>query len=180
MEIVKFIYQDSEIGFDLDSNGMINATEMAKIYNKRVDVFLKSDHAQAFIGILEFPPNGGNSDAMKRDEIIQTKGQSGTWMCQHLALKFAAWLDPRFEVWVYQTIRKLIMGHYEDLKKATIEKITLKDKKETLRDELLKEDPRWYEYFKLEDEEKAADRKRAKASKAQLDQLQLQFGKRYK
>jgi hypothetical protein len=40
-----------------------------------------------------------------------------------LALKFAAWLDPYFEVWVYTTIDKIIFGNYREIKEATVEKL---------------------------------------------------------
>ena len=36
------------------------------------------------------------------------KGLQGTWMDEKLALKFAAWLSPRFELWVYDRIQELI------------------------------------------------------------------------
>jgi len=116
MEVVHFIYNEQTVDFLPTSNDnlMVNATQMAKIFGKRVDVFLKSDHTNEFINALEFTPFGGNSEPLKRDEIIQTKGQSGTWMHRILALKFAAWLDPKFEVWVFSTIDQILLGHYRD------------------------------------------------------------------
>ena len=35
--------------------------------------------------------------------------QQGTWGRIELAIKLAAWLNPRFEVWVYRTIAKLMV-----------------------------------------------------------------------
>ncbi|MEM1121660.1 MAG: KilA-N domain-containing protein, partial [Bacteroidota bacterium] len=32
----------------------------------------------------------------------------GTWMDEKLALKFAAWLSPNFELWVYDRIQELL------------------------------------------------------------------------
>lgn len=32
---------------------------MAKLFNKRVDNFLKTEHAKAFIEVANRPPNGG-------------------------------------------------------------------------------------------------------------------------
>jgi hypothetical protein len=40
---------------------MVNATQMAKIFNKKIDFFLKADHVKEFISVLEFTPFGGNS-----------------------------------------------------------------------------------------------------------------------
>ena len=94
MEIVKFKYNTTEISFQPDAGRklMVNATEMAKAFEKRVDVFLKSDHAKEFIEVLQFTPFGGNSEPLSKDEIIQTNHKTGTWMHRVLALKFAAWL----------------------------------------------------------------------------------------
>lgn len=46
MEVVRFIYQDQSIDFEPkgDDNLMINATQMAKVFGKRIDFFLKADH----------------------------------------------------------------------------------------------------------------------------------------
>jgi len=33
----------------------------------------------------------------------------GTWMNETLALKFAAWLNPKFELWVYGKIKELLL-----------------------------------------------------------------------
>ena len=52
MKTLEFIYQETEIHFlvnPLDKNVMVNATEMAKLFGKETRVFLKTDHAKAFI-----------------------------------------------------------------------------------------------------------------------------------
>lgn len=118
-EIQKFTYGGTSVEFDIDHrNIMINATEMAKIFNKRIDVFLKAEGTKAFIEALKFPPFGGNSESLKYEEIIQTKGKSGTWMHRKLALKFAGWLDPAFEVWVYGVIERLLFGETEEVRSS--------------------------------------------------------------
>lgn len=72
----KCYYKNSPIHFILDArtaNIMVNATEMAKIFNKRTDVFLKTDATKEYIEVLKtlpkdeklwplFPPFGGNND----------------------------------------------------------------------------------------------------------------------
>lgn len=109
---VELIYQDIEIHnlFSGEKNVMINATEMAKVFGKRIDVFLKSDHAKAFIKVLELTPYGGSSVLLKPDEIMITKNGVGTYFHEILALKFASWLDPKFELWVYSKIREELWG----------------------------------------------------------------------
>lgn len=110
------LYNEIDINFLINpnnSNIMINATQMAKAFNKRVDVFLKSDHAQNFIHTLELTPFGGRSEPLKKDEILKTINGSVTWMHRVLALKFAAWLDIDFELWVYSTIDDILFGNYK-------------------------------------------------------------------
>ena len=117
MKTLQFIYQETEINFSinpLNKNVMINATEMAKAFGKRIDVFLKADHTKNFIEKLEislneFTPYGGNSEM----KIIETRGQSGTYMNRKLALKFAAWLDVEFELWVFDKIDEILFGNYQ-------------------------------------------------------------------
>ena len=49
---LEFIYQDTQIHFlvnPLDKNVMINATEMAKVFNKDVLDFMKNDSTKNFI-----------------------------------------------------------------------------------------------------------------------------------
>lgn len=56
MRTLEFIYQETEIHFlvnPMDKNVMVNATEMAKLFGKETRVFLKSDHAKAFIKAAE-------------------------------------------------------------------------------------------------------------------------------
>ncbi|MEQ8628086.1 KilA-N domain-containing protein [Ekhidna sp.] len=177
MKIVNFIYEGNEVDFEPtgDANVMVNATQMAKIFGKRIDVFIKSDHAKAFIEVLEFTPFGGNSDPLKRDEIIQTKGQSGTWMHRILALKFAAWLSPAFELWVYSTIDSILFGYYKDHRDATIEKLKAQEAIDQKKRELLSKYPDFQEFIDLENKLSEADKKRTKALKASLSQLKLGF-----
>jgi hypothetical protein len=176
MELLKFIYLDQEVEFEVtDENVMVNATEMAKIFGKRIDVFLKSDHANEFINVLEFTPFGGNSSPLKREEIIQTKGQSGTWMHRILALKFAAWLDPKFEVWVFTTIDHLINHFFREQRDTLIEIMTIRQKKQAMRKELIEKYPETKEYFDLEQSERKAKKLRKSSFIQQKNQLELQF-----
>ena len=97
---------------------MVNATEMAKAFDKRIDHFLKADHVKDFISVLEFTPFGGNSAPLKPEEIMKTRGVAGTYFHRILALKFAAWLSPEFEVWVYSTIEQLLFGKHVERERS--------------------------------------------------------------
>lgn len=112
METVQiFEYEGKQVEFDLGkTNMMVNATEMAKVYEKRVGDFLANEATKSFIEVLKLTPISVNLEPKTDEEIMITKGRSGTWMCRILALKFAAWLDPKFEVWVFETIDKILFG----------------------------------------------------------------------
>lgn len=126
-QLMTFEYETNNVQFYNEDNGvvMVNATQMAKIYDKRIDFFLKSENTKSFINVLEFTPFGGNSTPLKPENIIKTRGQSGTWMHRILALKFAAWLDPRFELWVFTTIDRILIGDLTEMKEYKEEVIDL-------------------------------------------------------
>ena len=177
MEVVHFIYNNQEVDFLPGENKdlMVNATQMARIFNKRVDVFLKSDHANEFINTLEFTPYGGNSEPLKRNEIIQTKGQSGTWMHRILALKFAAWLDTKFEIWVFSTIDQILLGAYRDQKDATTERLNAERSLEIKKRELIDKYPEFIDFLDLQDKVIMAEKRRIKAVKESVRQLKLEL-----
>ena len=123
-EICKF--NDSQVSFVLDKEHemMVNATEMAKAFDADVWNFLRLDGTKKFIQaclktsevrFLDVGKNGNPrflNNIEKEDDLIISKQKSGTWMHRILALKFAAWLDPVFEVWVYSTIEELLFGRH--------------------------------------------------------------------
>ena len=112
-KLSKFEYEGKTITFEFeDGNKMINASEMAKAFGKKVSNFLRLDETTYYISLLE-----------KRYQEVLTKGNpkevlriikgglpelQGTWMDEKLALKFAAWLSPEFELWVYDRIQELL------------------------------------------------------------------------
>lgn len=104
-----FNYQDAPISFrTTDGAVMINATEMAKPFGKRVNDWLRLPSAQSFIQVL--------SDTRKSritNYVITQKGKSelfqqGTWMHEDVALEFARWLSPQFAIWCNDRIKELL------------------------------------------------------------------------
>lgn len=172
--IQTFTYNGQAIEFDPSSSAvMVNATEMAKAFGKRLDHFLKSDHAQAFIKVLEFPPNGGNSRPLKKEEIIRTNHKTGTWMHRVLALKFAAWLSPEFEWWVYQTIDEILFGSYRKMEESLRLSAQRKNRIEDLKNELSAA-PEFLELQRLELEERQASYGRTRENRHQLELFRVQ------
>lgn len=175
MEVVHFIYNEKEVDFlpTGDDNVMVNATQMAKIFGKDTRIFLKTDHVNSFIEALLLTPFGDNKSLLKREEIVQTNKKGGTWMHRILALKFAAWLDPYFEVWVFQTIDKIILGHYKEQREATKEKLRAEKELEDKKQELIKKYPEFLDFLAIEGKVTDAEKRRLKAIRESVKQLKL-------
>ncbi len=114
METLHFIYEDHEIDFKPSGidNVMVNATQMAKIFGKQVNEFTTSRNTKAFMEASLKSENYHFLNVQEETELVDSRKKSGTWMHRILALKFAAWLDPEFELWVYSTIDSILLGHY--------------------------------------------------------------------
>lgn len=177
METLKFIYNEQTINF-LPSgadNVMVNATEMAKIFEREIKEFNKLESTKQFIEICLNGDFKSPLSVVKKEDLIVSNPKTGTWMHRILALKFAAWLDPKFEVWVFTTIDTIILGYYKEQKDAAIEKIKAEKELQQKKDELLAKYPEFETFLELEEKVTDADRKRIKAIKASMAQLRLDF-----
>jgi hypothetical protein len=177
MEVVQFIYNEKTIDFEPagKDNVMVNATQMAKVFGRDVPDFLENSQTKKFIEHCSENRNSGYLNIVQKSDLLVSRQGSGTWMHRILALKFAAWLDPDFEVWVFSTIDKIILGHYYEQKEATIEKLTYQEEMKQLRDEILAESPKFALYLEKEKRISAAELKRMKATRAATNQLKLQL-----
>lgn len=107
------------IEFEMSPNGlMVNATEMANIYSKKVSHFLENDGTENFINSCIKSRNSDFLAIENREDLVFGKQKSGTWMHRALALKFAAWLDSDFEVWVFSTINEIVFKDYQEMKES--------------------------------------------------------------
>ncbi len=110
-----FTYNNHQITFDFGTlQKMVNATEMAKPFKGKLPAdFLRLKQTKDFIKELKF--HYGNSHSGKFINAINGGPNRGTWMCERLALKFAAWLSPKFEIWVYEKIQELLKNGYTQI-----------------------------------------------------------------
>jgi hypothetical protein len=177
MEVLNFVYNDQEIEFrpNGEDNVMVNATQMAKVFGKRIDNFLKSDHAKEFISVMELTPFGGSSVPLTRDEIVRGENGNATYFHRILALKFAGYLDPRFELWVYTKIDEILNHYYRELRNATIENLRLENLKAEKREAFLKKYPDFHEYVELEEAFKSSSARKAALSRSMSKQMKLEF-----
>jgi hypothetical protein len=91
---------------------MVNATEMAKIFGRQVNEFMSNDGTKAFIKSCLKNGKSRFLNIETEEDLVISRQKAGTWMHRVLALKFAAWLNPDFEVWVYCTIENLLFERY--------------------------------------------------------------------
>ncbi|MEL6850506.1 MAG: KilA-N domain-containing protein [Bacteroidota bacterium] len=170
-----FLFNQFEIHFAInDKHLMVNATEMAKPFGKQVNEFLSNKSTDHFI--LACLKNGNSRflNLKSRDDLLITKQRNGTWMHRILALKFAAWLDPAFELWVYTTIDDILYRHYKKLEDSLKESAARKAEIKALEIKLSAND----EFLKLEQlkaDEKKAIYARSKANRDQLDLFEDQL-----
>ena len=100
MEIKKF--ENSLIAFDFE-NEFVNATDMLKSFpEKKMNNFLRSKQTKAFIKVLE------SKTQISVLDVKHGGASPGTWMHKRLAYKFAAWLSPEFENFVFEVFDKVV------------------------------------------------------------------------
>jgi hypothetical protein len=177
MEVVHFIYDNQPVDFLSagKDNVMVNATQMGKVFGRKVEAFVRNETTKSFINECLKSENSRFLGIESEEDLLVSKQKSGTWMHRILALKFAAWLDPAFELWVYVTIDRMINHYFREQRDAMIEKLNIKSQREAKKKELLSKYPEMAEYFELEEKEKEANYKRLSASKRQLNQLKIEF-----
>lgn len=173
--VVEFLYQQTQIHFLVNPNEkdvMINATEMAKMFGKRIDVYLKTQPTKAFIDALQFPPVGVNSIPLSYEQIIQTKGHLGTFMHRKLALDFAAWLDVNFRVWIINTIDEILFSKTEPIANAISQKQLKQQEEEAIIKKAMKtNNTDVLDLIKVQKEIKRADYQEKKA----VNELKSQY-----
>jgi nitrite reductase/ring-hydroxylating ferredoxin subunit len=101
-----FNYDGAPVAFQEGPNGMINVTPVVQRLGKRLDNYMRLKQSREFINIL-------TEEYGSRDAVIQiVQGGDaqlqGTYMCKVLSLNLAAWLNPRFNVWVFTKITELL------------------------------------------------------------------------
>lgn len=133
MNIIKFDFKGHQVGFNND--GWLNATSIAKNYNKEPTAWLrqldtleylialakslyKTDFVTDFNKIKELDNKSNHSRSLvlnlsKKTGLVKIKGGSpenggGTWLHPKLAIPFARWLSIEFSVWCDLQIDNLI------------------------------------------------------------------------
>jgi len=150
MEVVKFIYNETPVDFEPSgkANLMVNATQMAKIFGKKIENFTRIETTQNFISSCLKNANKRYLGIEKEEDLIKSKQKSGTWMHRILALKFAAWLDPAFELWIFLTIDQILFGESIKYKQILGKKAEIQFKKDKVI-KILEQNPEYMELMDL-------------------------------
>ena len=109
--VIPFRYQGQPVRFN--SDGWINATEIATREGRRLDKWLGTQETQAYIAALAKHLNTPE----KGDLIRGQRGRGGgTWLHPKLAVAFARWISPDFAVWCDVHIDALLHGELSEKK----------------------------------------------------------------
>ncbi|EJF07853.1 KilA-N domain-containing protein [Thiovulum sp. ES] len=125
MQIISRKFNDIEVVFENSNSLYINATEIAKHFNKQPSDWLRLKDTKAYI---EAFIRSGNSPSEKL-VIVKKSGnykEQGTWIHKKLIIAFARWLDPEFAVWCDGVIEEILKtGSYSIAKteKPDLEKL---------------------------------------------------------
>jgi len=167
-QIVKYPFENELIEFELtNGNVMVNATQMAKLYGKQVNEFTSNETTKSFINECLKNGNSRFISVENEEDLIISKQKSGTFMHRILALKFAAWLNPTFELWVYATIDEILFSHYKRIEESLKMSAKRQSEIDNLKDRL-NDNPDFIELQRLEFEERQERNRRAKENKHQL------------
>lgn len=165
-------YNDQLIEFDVSTDSvMINATEMGKIFDKLPKDFLGNQSTKDFIKECLKKENSPFLGIEKQEDLYTSTQKSGTWMHRVLALKFAGWLEPSFELWVWLTIDQILFGQYYELKDQLKASARRKQRIEELQLEL-SENEKFQELEELKAEERRSAYQRGKVIRNQLQLFQ--------
>lgn len=119
-------FEEHEIAFDLFRGDlMVNATEMAKPFGKRPENFTRLASTKRLIAALKEDVKNEiyplTSEGIDRKISYTKRGfHAGTFMCEELALSFAMWLSPEFNVWIMKMVKEIIFGNNPELVREAV------------------------------------------------------------
>lgn len=105
---VVYDYKGSQISFINGDSVMINATQMAKPFNKVPKDWLRTKQTQEFISTLSAVRQICPTQLVEVRQGNSTSYEQGTWMHEDVALEFARWLSPAFAIWCNDRIKELL------------------------------------------------------------------------
>lgn len=109
--VIPFHYQGEPVRFN--SEGWINATDVAKRFGKRPVDWLKQAETKEYINALADALTCDAGSLVETSKARADRG-GGTWFHPKLAVAFARWLDLKFAVWCDLHIDALLRGELDE------------------------------------------------------------------
>ena len=152
METKICIFKENPITFVLDKNNgmMVNATEMAKPFGRKVEAFMRNEGTISFVNEALKSENSRFLKLFSQSDLYYSSQNTGTWMHRVLALKFAAWLNPAFEIWVYSTIERILFGKHAQREESLERSLKFQNESKQLKDKADKTGEDFTRYLELE------------------------------
>lgn len=103
------------------------AAKKAKLWQKP-SKFLKADGIKGYVDEV----TKELKSTLEQNQILRTihgGSERGTWAHELIALRYAAWLSPAFELKVYQTFRSVILGQVSKFAQANLLELKYQSKK---------------------------------------------------
>jgi hypothetical protein len=196
----QYEFDGKAVGFEiLNDDVMVNATEMGKLFGRMPKEFLRNEQTKRFIEALEkqlsekrsykfvlpFAKSSTELDAKNTKgstnlyyllKAVDVKKGGQTWMHRNLALKFAAWLDPNFELWVYNTIETIVFGNLLPRRELANERAQVQKRIDEVIS-VLNDNPHYKLLQELEAQRMRLGRTMSSLDKAEMHrQMELNFG----
>lgn len=126
-----FSYKGSNVTFSNENGMWVNATEMAKKFEKKPYEWLRLQSTKDFLlsllnlrgfNVADSEFNIGDSPTLTSDSTILTSiglgnfvkiengKYGGTWFHEDVAIEFARWLSPVFAIWCNDRIKEMFTG----------------------------------------------------------------------
>lgn len=106
-------------------------------------------------------------------KVVHGGRNNGTWMHRFLAIDFAMWLDPYFNLWVAQTIDQILFGYARKRDLSFKRTLEVKDRMKELEDKLEPTGDDFKEYLTLKTELKHEQNTRQKITTERISEIQV-------
>lgn len=104
-----FTFNGNNVTFkNQDGSVMVNATEMAKSFNKLPGDWIRQKSTEEFLETLSSDKGIPISALIQVVKGGNDKSSQGTWLHEDAAIEFARWLSPMFAIWCNDRIKEII------------------------------------------------------------------------
>lgn len=103
-----FVRVDNEGRYSLNDLHSAAVAKGEATESQRPSVFLRSAQIKRFVKALKSKALKSASEQNQPIRVIKGGDQSGAWGVELLAIRYAAWIKPEFEIEVYEVFRTVV------------------------------------------------------------------------